>query len=148
VLEETDRQIIELLMQDGRMSLSDIARETGLSTSTLHQRVRRLEQRGVITGYRAQIDYREVGLGLTAMVSLTPIEPAAPDDIPGKLVDIPEIEACWSVAGAPSYLLKVRVTEPAELERLLARIRAAARVATHSTIVLSTPFEYRPPRLP
>lgn len=147
-MEDLDRQIINLLCADGRMSLADVARETGLSTSALHQRVRRLEQRGLITGYRAQVDYRAVGLPLTAFVSLTPIDPAAPDDVPERLASIGEIEACWSVAGAESYILKVREVEPADLEILLARIRAAANVSTRTTIVLSTPYENRPPLLP
>lgn len=142
-----DRQIIALLCVDGRMSLADIARETGLSTSALHQRVRRLEQRGLITGYRADIDYRAVGLPLTAFVSLTPIDPAAPDDVPERLEAIAEIESCWSVAGAQAYVVKVRVPEPADLEDLLARIRSAANVSTQTTIVLSTAFENRPPLL-
>jgi Lrp/AsnC family leucine-responsive transcriptional regulator len=147
-MEETDRKIIGLLCADGRMSLADIARETGLSTSALHQRVRRIEQRGLITGYRAEVDYRAVGLPLTAFVSLTPIDPAAPDDVPEKLAAIEEIESCWSVAGSFAYVLKVRVGEPADLEVLLARIRAAAQVSTQSTIVLSTSFEDRPPLIP
>lgn len=147
-MEELDRRIIDLLCRDGRMSLADIARETGLSTSALHQRVRRLEQRGLITGYRAEIDYREIGLPLTAFVSLTPIDPAAPDDVPERLMAINEIESCWSVAGAQAYLLKVRVAEPVDLESLLARVRAAANVSTQTTIVLSTPFENRPPVIP
>lgn len=143
-----DRQIIALLCADGRMSLADIARETGLSTSALHQRVRRLEQRGLITGYRADLDYRAVGLPLTAFVSLTPIDPAAPDDVPERLEPVAEIESCWSVAGAQAYVIKVRVAEPADLEDLLARIRSAANVSTQTTIVLSTAFENRPPLLP
>lgn len=147
-MEAIDRQIINLLCADGRMSLADIARETGLSTSALHQRVRRLEQRGLVTGYRAEVDYRAVGLPLTAFVSLTPIDPAAPDDVPDRLAPIPEIEACWSVAGAESYILKVRVVEPVDLEDLLARIRASANVSTRTTIVLSTAFEGRPPLIP
>lgn len=147
-MEELDRRIIGLLCTDGRMSLADVARETGLSTSALHQRVRRLEQRGLITGYRAEVDYRAVGLPLTAFVSLTPIDPAAPDDVPERLEEIREIESCWSVAGSQAYVLKVRVAEPADLETLLARIRAAANVSTRTTIVLSTAFENRPPLLP
>ncbi len=147
-MEDLDRKIIGLLCADGRMSLADIARDTGLSTSALHQRVRRLEQRGLITGYRAEVDYRAVGLPLTAFVSLTPIDPAAPDDVPDHLAPIPEIEACWSVAGSESYILKVRVVEPADLEDLLARIRAAANVSTRTTIVLSTAYESRPPLIP
>jgi Lrp/AsnC family transcriptional regulator, leucine-responsive regulatory protein len=147
-MEDTDRQIIGLLCHDGRMPLAEIARETGLSTSALHQRVRRLEQRGLITGYRAEVDYRGVGLPLSAFISLTPLDPAAPDDVPEHLQPIGEIESCWSVAGSQSYIVQVRVAEPASLEDLLARIRAAANVSTHTTIVLSTSFENRPPLIP
>ena len=143
----TDRLIIRLLASDGRMSFADLARETGLSTSAVHQRVRRLEQRGIITGYRATVDHRELRLPLTALIDLTPLDPAAPDDIPERIVDIPEVESCWSVAGAASYVVKVRVAEPTDLEDLLARIRATAGVSTRTTIVLSTPFEGRPPNV-
>ena len=147
-MEDTDRQIISLLSADGRMSLADIARETGLSTSALHQQMKRIEQRGLITGYRAEIDYRTVGLPLAAFVSLTPIDPAAPDDVAERLEGIPEIEACWSVAGSEAYILKVRVVEPVHLEALLGRIRSVANVSTRTTIVLSTAFENRPPLIP
>ena len=147
-MEDLDRQIVELLCADGRMSFADIARETGLSTSALHQRVRRLEQRGILTGYRAEVDYRAIGLPLTAFVSLTPIDPAAPDDLPEKLSGVAEVESCWSVAGAQAYIVKVRVAEPADLEELLGRIRTIANVSTQTTIVLSTAFENRPPSLP
>lgn len=147
-MEDLDRQIVELLCADGRMSFADIARETGLSTSALHQRVRRLEQRGILTGYRAEVDYRAIGLPLTAFVSLTPIDPAAPDDLPEKLSGVAEVESCWSVAGAQAYIVKVRVAEPADLEELLSRIRTIANVSTQTTIVLSTAFENRPPSLP
>lgn len=147
-MEDIDRQIVALLCADGRMSFADIARETGLSTSALHQRVRRLEQRGILTGYRAEVDYRAIGLPLTAFVSLTPIDPAAPDDLPEKLSEVAEVESCWSVAGSQAYIVKVRVAEPADLEELLGRIRSIANVSTQTTIVLSTAFENRPPALP
>jgi Lrp/AsnC family leucine-responsive transcriptional regulator len=72
-----------------------------------------------------------------------PLDPAAPDDIPQRLTDITEIEACHSVAGEESYVLKVRVATPGALEDLLARIRSAANVRTRTTVVLSTPWEGR-----
>ena len=143
-MEETDRRIVQLLSADCHTSLADLALQIDLSTSALHQRVKRLEQRGVITGYRAEINYREAGLPLTAFISLTPIDPAAPDDVAEKLLAVQEIEGCWSVAGSEAYILKVRVAEPIDLEALLARIRALANVSTQTTIVLSTPFENRP----
>lgn len=142
-VEEIDRQILQLLTADGRMSFTDLGKATGLSTSAVHQRVRRLEQRGVIKGYAAIVDADAVGLPLTAFISVTPFDPAAPDDVPDRLAGIPEIEACHSVAGEENYILKVRVATPGGLEALLAGIRAAANVSTRTTIVLSTPFEAR-----
>ncbi|MBA2574538.1 MAG: Lrp/AsnC family transcriptional regulator [Actinomycetota bacterium] len=145
-MQAVDRLICQLLAADGRMSYTDLGKETGLSTSAVHQRVKRLEQRGVIRGYGASIDFREVGLPLTAFISIRPIDTSQPDDSPDRLAHIDEIEACHSVAGDESYILKVRVREPSDLESLLASIRAAANVTTRTTIVLSTPYESRPPK--
>ena len=146
-VEDVDRQILRLLSADGRMSYTDLGRATGLSTSAVHQRVRRLEQRGVIRGYSAVIDHDAVGLPLTAFVSIKPIDPSAADDAPDLLREIPEVEACHSVAGDESYILKVHVASPGDLETLLATIRAKANVSTRTTVVLSTPYEARPPAL-
>lgn len=129
------------------MSYTDLGKALGLSTSAVHQRVRRLEQRGVITGYAALIDYAAVGLSLTAFVSIKPIDPSQPDDSPDMLAIIPEIEGCYSVAGEENYILKVRVADPGALEELLARIRSKANVSTRTIVVLSTPYENRPPAL-
>ena len=143
-MEDIDRQILRLLAADGRMSYTDLGKATGLSTSAVHQRVRRLEQRGVIRGYTAVIDPEAVGLPLTAFVSVTPLDPAAADDVPAQLAELAEIEACHSVAGDENYILKVRVSTPGVLEGLLATIRAKAAVSTRTTIVLSTAYEARP----
>jgi len=144
LVEDLDRRILTLLATDGRMSFTDLGKATGLSTSAVHQRVKRLEQRGLIKGYGATIDYDQVGMPLTAFISIRPIDPSQPDDSPERLSGISEIESCWSVAGDESYILKIRVATPADLEDLLARVRAAANVATRTTIVLSTPYESRP----
>ena len=142
-VESTDRRILELLAADGRMSFTDLGKATGLSTSAVHQRVKRLESRGMIRGYGATIDHEQLGLPLTAFISIRPIDPSQPDDSPDRLTGIREIESCWSVAGEESYILKIRVPTPSHLEDLLARIRAAANVSTRTTIVLSTPYENR-----
>ncbi|GAA0965662.1 Lrp/AsnC family transcriptional regulator [Actinocorallia libanotica] len=146
-MEDTDRQILLLLARDGRMSFTDLAKETGLSVSAVHQRVRRLEKRGAIKGFSAQLDAEQIGLPLTAFISIKPIDPAAPDDAPERLAHIEAIEACHSVAGDENYILKVRVASPGALEELLQQIRSAANVNTRTTIVLSTPYEGRPPQL-
>jgi Lrp/AsnC family leucine-responsive transcriptional regulator len=142
-VERLDRRLVDLLAADGRMSYTDLGKATGLSTSAVHQRVRRLEERGIITGYHAVVNPDALGLPLTALISVTPLDPAAPDDVPERLSDIGEIEACHSVAGEESYVLKVRVATPGGLEDLLARIRSAANVRTRTTVVLSTPWEGR-----
>jgi Lrp/AsnC family leucine-responsive transcriptional regulator len=142
---DVDRALLAALARDGRASYTDLAERVGLSVSAVHQRVRRLEQRGLITGYHASIDAKAVGLPLTAFVSITPIEAAQPDDAPSRLAHLTAIEACHSVAGVESYILKVRVASPDALESLLAEIRAAANVTTRTTVVLSTFYEDRPP---
>ncbi len=139
--------IVAALTSDGRMSFTELASQVGLSTSAVHQRVKRLEERGVITGYSARINYAALGLTLTAYVAIRPIDPAAPDDAPERLAALPQIESCHSVAGEDYYLLKVRVSGPAALEDLLAKIRAVAGVTHRTTIVLSTPYEGRAPLL-
>lgn len=143
-LEPIDRAIVRELNANGRCSFTDLAERVGLSVSAVHQRVRRLEQRGVITGYTARLDGEQIGLPLTALISLTPNDPAAPDDYPQRIEHIREIESCYSVAGEESYVLLARVASPAGLEDLLRRIREAAKVSTRTTVVLSTPFEGRP----
>src|SRR3984893_1382200 len=140
-LEPLDQAIAKELAADGRCSFTDLAERVGLSVSAVHQRVRRLEQRGVIKGYAARVDYEAVGLPLTAFVAIRPIDAAAPDDAPVRLAGLTEIESCYSVAGEDFYLLLVRVKSPGDLERLLQEIRTGANVTTRTTVVLSTPYE-------
>jgi Lrp/AsnC family leucine-responsive transcriptional regulator len=146
-VEEIDRAIVAALTNDGRLSYTDLADKVGLSVSAAHQRVRRLEQRGVLKGYAAKVDYTAIELPLTAFVAIRPLDLSQQDDSPDRLSHLPEIEACYSVAGDDHYLLLVRVGSPGELERLLQEIRSAANVATRTTVVLSTPYEGRPPRV-
>jgi len=144
-LDDVDRTIVGLLCADGRMSFTDVAKATGLSTSAAHQRVRRLEQRQVVRGYRAVVDPEAIGLPLTAFVSCTPIDPADPDDLAQRVAGVAAIEACYSVAGDHNYVLLVRVAAPSMLEELLQEIRVLGNVTTRTTVVLSTPYEGRPP---
>jgi Lrp/AsnC family transcriptional regulator, leucine-responsive regulatory protein len=144
-VEEIDRRIVNLLSRNGRMSFTELARQAGLSVSAVHQRVRRLETEGVITGYVALCDPVVIGLPMTAFVSVKPFDPAAPDEVPEKLRNLDAIEACHSVAGDENYILKVRVASPTALEDLLQQIRSIAQVSTRTTIVLSTAYENRPP---
>jgi Lrp/AsnC family leucine-responsive transcriptional regulator len=147
-MDALEQKIVAVLANDSERSLQDMASELGIPSSTLHQKIKKLETKGIIQGYRAKLDLRSVGLKTTSFVSLTPIDPAAPDNVAEQLAPIQEIEGCWSVAGPHSYIVKVNVAEPADLEALLASIRAAANVRTETTVVLSTAFENRPPQLP
>ena len=142
--DDIDLGIARAVSQDGRATLSDLSAAVGLSVSAVQARLRRLEARGVITGYRALVDPEAVGKPLAAFVEITPLDPAQPDNAPELLEHLAEIEACHSIAGDASYILLVRVASPRGLESLLRDIRSAASVNTHTTVVLQTFYENRP----
>ncbi|OBK69048.1 Lrp/AsnC family transcriptional regulator [Mycobacterium sp. 1165178.9] len=137
-LDEVDRILVRELVADGRATLAELAASARLSVSAVQSRVRRLEARGVISGYAARIDPEAVGHLLSAFVAITPLDPSQPDDAPARLEHIEEIESCHSVAGDESYVLLVRVPSARALEDLLQRIRTTANVSTRSTIILNT----------
>lgn len=136
-----DRQIATALITDGRSTLRELSEVTGLSVSAVQSRVRRLETDGVIRGYTALVDAHALGLPLAALIAITPLDPAQPDDAPERLAGLTEIEACHSVAGEDAYVLFVRVESPAALESLIREIRRRANVSTRTTVVLQTFFE-------
>ncbi|HEY7477144.1 MAG TPA: Lrp/AsnC family transcriptional regulator [Actinomycetota bacterium] len=144
--DERDLEILAALQDDARATYADVAERVGMSASAVHDRVRKLEQSGVIRGYRAMVDPEAVGLFVTAFVAVTPMDPTEPDDLPDRIGELPEVEACFSVAGEANYLLKVRTRTTRELEELIRRLREKAGVVTRTTIVLSVPFEDRPIR--
>ncbi|CAM3376044.1 Lrp/AsnC family transcriptional regulator [Mycobacterium colombiense] len=137
-LDEVDRILVRALVADGRATLAELAASARLSVSAVQSRVRRLEARGVISGYAARVDPEAVGHLLSAFVAITPLDPSQPDDAPARLEHIEEIESCHSVAGEESYVLLVRVPSARALEDLLQRIRTTANVRTRSTIILNT----------
>mgnify|MGYP000025150640 FL=1 len=140
-LDDVDRILVRELIADGRATLAHLASAAGLSVSAVQSRVRRLESRGVITGYTARISPEAVGHMLSAFVAITPLDPSQPDDAPARLQSFPEIESCHSVAGDESYVLLVRVASARALEGLLQRIRTVANVRTRSTIILQTFYD-------
>jgi Lrp/AsnC family leucine-responsive transcriptional regulator len=140
-LDDVDARLVAALRADGRATLATLAGVTGLSQSAVQARVRKLEARGVITGYRAVVDPAALGLPLTAFVEIRPFDQAQDDDAPERVRSLPGVEACYSVAGEANYTLVVRVASPQALEELLGEIRREARVSTRSTIVLQTYFE-------
>jgi Lrp/AsnC family leucine-responsive transcriptional regulator len=143
-LDATDLAIVGAISQDARATLSQLSDTVGLSVSAVQARLRRLETRGVIAGYRPILDAEAVGKALSAFIEITPLRSDQPDDAPELLEHLPEIEACHSIAGEASYMLFVRVASPRELERLIRDIRQAASVSTRTTVVLQTFYEHRP----
>jgi Lrp/AsnC family leucine-responsive transcriptional regulator len=146
VVDERDLQILNALQRDARATYADVGHLVGLSASSVHDRVRKLEQSGVIRGYRAVLDPEAVGLFVTAIIAATPLDPRQPDDLPERVSEFEEVEDCYSVAGEANYLLKVRTRTTSELEDLIRRLREKAGVATRTTIALSITFEGRPLR--
>jgi Lrp/AsnC family leucine-responsive transcriptional regulator len=140
-LDDVDARLVAALREDGRATLATLAGVTGLSQSAVQARVRKLEARGVVTGYRAVVDPAALGLPLMAFVEVRPFDQAQEDDVPQRVRAVAGVEACYSVAGEANYVLVVRVASPQALEELLGEIRREARVSTHSTIVLQTYFE-------
>ena len=142
-IDDTDLKILRTLQEDARLTYAEIGRRVGLAASSVHDRVRKLERGGVIRGYRAEVDFGEAGLPITAFVSLA-LRPESPADVPALIAELPLVESCYSVAGDNSYALVVRAPTTSALEELLDTLRGKLEVTTRSTIVLSTPFEHRP----
>jgi Lrp/AsnC family transcriptional regulator, leucine-responsive regulatory protein len=146
VVDERDLDIIAALQEDARATYADIGRRVGLAASSVHDRVRKLERAGAIRAYRADVDHEKVGLFVTAFIAVSPLDASQPDDLPDRVLDLREVEDCYSVAGEANYILKVRTKTTGDLEDLIRRLREKGEVQTRTTIVLSTPFEGRPVR--
>lgn len=116
-MDSTDSKILNILQQDARTSNADIARRVGLAPSAVLERVRKLEERGIIRGYAAEIDGAQVGFGLTAFVFVRTSDRCGAAD--AVLAEIPEVLEVHDVAGEDCYLLKVRTKDTEDLGRLL-----------------------------
>lgn len=144
VLDERDLGIVAALQQDARATYADVGRLVGLSPSSVHERVRKLEQSGAIRAYRAVVDPEALGLFVTALIAVSPLDPRQPDDLPERVEELPEVVDCFSVAGESNYILKVRTRTTEHLEDLIRRLREKGGVQTRTTVVLSIPFEGKP----
>lgn len=142
-MDAKDRMILRLLEEDARLTYAELGARVGLAASSVHDRIRKLERRGVIRGYRAEVDPEQVGLPITAFVALA-LRPESPGTIPERVAEFPLVESCYSVAGDNSYVLVVRAPSTKALEEVLDALRSKLEVTTRSTVVLSTPFERRP----
>jgi Lrp/AsnC family transcriptional regulator, leucine-responsive regulatory protein len=144
-VDTTDRKLVEALRANGRLSWAELGRTVGMSGPSVQERVRRLEERGVLSGYRAVVNPDQVGLGTTALVGLFQGDDTETDDIVAAVREIPAVEDCWFVAGEAELVVKVRVRDVAALEAtvgVLRRVKGVVR--TRTTVVLSTRWEGRP----
>ena len=147
-IDETDARILELLQRDGRESYAEVGVAVGMSGPSAHERVKKLEARGVIKSYAAIVDPTMLGYGVLAYIFIKQVPGTIATDMTGDFVSIDEIEECHHLAGEADYLLKVRATDTRHLERVLHRIQQVGHVFTTETqMVFSSAFERRPLRL-
>lgn len=149
-MDTIDLKAIRLLARDARRSWAELGEAIGLSAPAAAERVRRLEERGVITGWEARLDARAVGAGLTAFIAVSIANRRDRGEFLRTVERAPEIQECHHVAGEEDYLLKVRCRDTEALERLLTQELKAhdGVVRTRTTVVLSTAKETALPPLP
>lgn len=140
MIDAIDRAILRLLQENARISNAEIARQVGLAPSAIFQRIRKLEEHGVILGYTARLDPKAVGCGLVAFVMLQTGEGARAGEVTAQLAAIPEVAEVHRVVGEDCFFLKVRVRDTDALGALLDhKIQPLPSVAsTRTTIVLKT----------
>jgi Lrp/AsnC family transcriptional regulator, leucine-responsive regulatory protein len=141
-IDTLDERILSELQENGRLTMKALAERVGLSSPAMIERVRRLEERGVLAGYRAIVDPAAIGRPLTALISID-VERRHHDVLLNRLRSEPSVESCHRVTGEHSYLVKVHVASTEELELLVDDL-ADAGARCSSSIVLSTPIEGAP----
>ena len=148
-LDETDREILRILLEDGSKSKAEVARSVGLTPNAVFERLRKLNERGVIQGYAVRLDPRALGSKLLAFVFVAESKPVTTGKTGPRLTQIPNIEEVHRVVGRDCFLLKLRAADTDDLARILdeiGRIESVAGVET--TIVLETflekPFDALP----
>lgn len=139
-MDDADRRIIDLLQRNARKTQSEIAREVCLSQPAVADRIRKLEERGVLQSYVARVDAAELGVDITAFIGVGIEHPKFFDAFTRKVKGLDEVLECHRVAGEDSYLLKVKTRNTRSLDRLLVEVlRTLPGVTrTHTTIVLAT----------
>ena len=139
-IDDVDRRILEILVQNARLSTAEIARRIDLAASAVHERIRKLEARGVVKGYTVEIDPDAVGLELLAFIFIVSNVRVGELSAAEELAKIPEVLEVHHVAGEDCYLIKVRAKSNRDLGRLLReKIGAISKVkSSRTTIVLET----------
>lgn len=142
-LDDINRALLDLLQQHGRMSYRELGERVGLTAPAVTERIRKLEELGVITGYRAVVDYQALGFALLCVIRLNaPRGARGVDDI---IERIPEVIEANRVTGSESHVIRVRVRSTEHLEELLHELWAHGDSVTN--IVTSSPVPHRPMRL-
>jgi Lrp/AsnC family leucine-responsive transcriptional regulator len=143
-IDEIDVKILTLLQAQGRMKRNRIAEEVGLSVPSVSERMRKLEDRGVITGYYAVVSAKRLHIDITAFVRVRVENSEGYPEFVRRASDMPEILEVHSITGEGSHILKIRTRNTTTLEQLLARIQSWPSVqGTSTSIVLSTYKETR-----
>ncbi len=141
----TDHRILEALQSDGRLTLAELGRRVGLSAPSVADRVQRLERDGVITGYRATVDPRALGLSLTTIIRIRPA-PRELRKVADLARDTPEVVECHRITGEDCYFMKAHVRDVEHLEEVIDRFVAYGQTTT--SIVQSSPVPVRALDLP
>ncbi len=144
-LSETDARLLAILQQDGRRSYADLGADLGMAGPSAHERVKKLEGRGVIRGYSADVDPAAVGLTVLAFTWVTQAPGTISTDLTPEFALIPEIEECHYIAGEADYILKIRARDMEHLGAVVRRVQTTQHVfSTETDVVFSTGFEGRP----
>jgi Lrp/AsnC family transcriptional regulator, leucine-responsive regulatory protein len=140
-LDELDIRLLDALQRNARSTFAELGALVGLKAPAVHDRVKRLEQRGYIQSYSAQLDAKRLGLALSAFVSCYTAPDCRYDEFTRALGEMPEVCEVHSVAGEETFVCKVVTRSTQHLDDLLARLKAMPGMArTRTTIVLTTPF--------
>lgn len=141
-LDELDLQLLDALQRNARSTFAELGSIVGLKAPAVHDRVKRLEGRGYIQRYSAQLDAKRLGLQLTAFVSLYTAPDCDYDRFTKALGEMPEVCEVHSVAGEETFVCKVVTGSTKHLDDLLARLKGMPGMArTRTTIVLTTPYD-------
>ena len=144
-----DARILDILQRDGRRSYADLGAEVGMTGPAAHERVKKLEARGVIQGYAALVDPAAIGYDILAFSWITQAPGTTSADLTDAFAGIPEIEECHHITGEADYLIKVRARNTRDLERVLRQVQATPNVfQTETDVVFSSGFERRALRVP
>jgi len=135
LLDDTDRKILDLLQRDARLTNAAIAAQVGLTAPSVFERIRKLEQRGVIRGYTVQIDPAALGRPMTAFIRITAAFDQRYDQGVQAISQDPDVLECYNVAGEDCFILKTVCSSPSDLEQLLSRIRSQITVLRSVTMI-------------